>query len=125
MTRTERAVHPRALAKDASVSRNGFNSNMRKGGAGAHNWGTVDDEARYEYEADVFDNEGAATEEKDADASRPALPRSISEEERTKAIATRKRALSKGADIDLSEIARTSSAVSSSPPSHLFLPPPQ
>ena len=57
MTRTERAVHPRALAKDASVSRNGLNGNMRKGGAGAHNWGTVDDEARYEYEADVFDNE--------------------------------------------------------------------
>ncbi|VDB95901.1 unnamed protein product [Peniophora sp. CBMAI 1063] len=117
MTRTERAIHPRAIAKDASVSRNGLNGNMRKGGAGAHNWGTVDDEARYEYEADVFDNETAVTEEKDVEAERPVMPRTISEEERSKAIAARKRALSKG-DIDLSEIARTSSAVSSSPPSH-------
>lgn len=117
MTRTARAVHPRALAKDASISRNGLNGNMRKGGAGAHNWGTVDDEARYEYEADTFDNEDgmfnllstsasplqcgshsylAVTEEKDVENSRPTLPRAISEEERSKAIATRKRALSKG-----------------------------
>lgn len=121
MTRTARAVHPRAVAKDASISRNGLNGNMRKGGAGAHNWGTVDDEARYEFEADAYDNEAGmfnlliifrvstsswrltpvpgATDDKDVDSvesSRPALPRMVSEEERTKAIATRKRALSKG-----------------------------
>ena len=44
MTRTARAIHPRALVKDASVSRNGMNCNMRKRGAGAHNWGVLLDE---------------------------------------------------------------------------------
>jgi len=51
MTRTERAVSPRALMKDRSEARNGLDSGLRKGGAGAHNWGSLDDEARYEFEA--------------------------------------------------------------------------
>ena len=44
MTRTARASHPRALMKDRSLSRNGFDSHIRKNGAGAHNWGSIDDE---------------------------------------------------------------------------------
>ena len=42
MTRTERASHPRALKKDRSLSRNGLDSHIRKNGAGAHNWGSID-----------------------------------------------------------------------------------
>lgn len=60
MTRTERATSPRALLKDRSEARNGYDNSLRKGGAGAHNWGSLDDEGRFEREgqddeADDFD----------------------------------------------------------------------
>ncbi|KAA1474551.1 hypothetical protein DENSPDRAFT_841153 [Dentipellis sp. KUC8613] len=53
MTRTERATSPRALLKDRSEAKNGMDASIRKGGAGAHNWGSLDDEARLEDEADL------------------------------------------------------------------------
>ena len=51
MTRTERATSLRALLKDRSEARNGLDTSMRKGGAGAHNWGALSDEARLERDA--------------------------------------------------------------------------
>ena len=63
MTRTERAVFPRALMKDRSEARNGLDSSLRKGGAGAHNWGSLEDEARHEDEAlqdELAEREGAS-----------------------------------------------------------------
>jgi hypothetical protein len=54
MTRTERAAFPRALQKDRHDTRTGLNSDpkhIQKGGAGAHGWGSLDDEARLEAEA--------------------------------------------------------------------------
>jgi hypothetical protein len=48
MTRTERSHSLRALVKDRSEARNGMDSSVPKGGAGAHNWGSVNSELYYE-----------------------------------------------------------------------------
>ena len=61
MTRTERSQSLRALAKDRSGSRNGMDMSVPKGGAGAHNWGSLDSETRYEDQA--LDDEAADTED--------------------------------------------------------------
>ncbi|TFY66522.1 hypothetical protein EVG20_g4571 [Dentipellis fragilis] len=121
MTRTERATSPRALLKDRSEAKNGMDASIRKGGAGAHNWGSLDDEARLEDEADL-DEEQAFQEDNSRPADtgatkRPDVERknSITDEDREKALNVRKNAL-KGNNVDLSAIARTSMAVSSSPP---------
>ncbi|KAI0049488.1 hypothetical protein FA95DRAFT_1581710 [Auriscalpium vulgare] len=126
MTRTERSTSPRALLKDRSEARNGYDNSLRKGGAGAHNWGSLEDEARYE-------NEGLADEEADfvndpetagapkpdsGDRTKPQPIRrtsSVTEEDRNKAVKVRQNALKDGG-IDLAAIARSSVAVSSSPP---------
>ena len=50
MTRTERSISPRALRRDRSENKEGVDTGMRKGGAGAHNWGSIDEEARAERE---------------------------------------------------------------------------
>ena len=50
MTRTERSISPRALRRDRSENKEGVDTGMRKGGAGAHNWGSLDEEARAERE---------------------------------------------------------------------------
>jgi hypothetical protein len=42
MTRTERSHSLRALLKDRSEARNGMDSSVPKGGAGGHNWGSLD-----------------------------------------------------------------------------------
>jgi len=55
MTRTERSSHPRALTKDRSENKSGLDKGLRKGGAGAHNWGSLDDEINHE--ADLLDEE--------------------------------------------------------------------
>ena len=44
MTRTERSLSLRALAKDRSEARNGMDSHVPKNGAGAHNWGSFKDD---------------------------------------------------------------------------------
>lgn len=59
MTRTARAAFPRAIIKDRSQSRSGLNKEMKKGGAGGHNWGKlgeVNDEDELEY--GEYDSEG-------------------------------------------------------------------
>jgi hypothetical protein len=61
MTRTERSQSLRALVKDRSLSRSGMDMSVPKGGAGAHNWGSLDSESRYEDEA--FDDEAADFED--------------------------------------------------------------
>jgi hypothetical protein len=61
MTRTERSQSIRALARDRSGSRNGMDSSLPKGGAGAHNWGSLEFERRYE--DDGLDDEAADFED--------------------------------------------------------------
>lgn len=51
MTRTERSLSPRALIKDRSESKSGMDKALRKGGAGNHNWGNIQDELYLESEA--------------------------------------------------------------------------
>lgn len=57
MTRTERSLSLRALAKDRSEARNGMDSSLPKGGAGAHNWGSL--EAEYSHETAAILDEDA------------------------------------------------------------------
>ncbi|KDQ56676.1 hypothetical protein JAAARDRAFT_36166 [Jaapia argillacea MUCL 33604] len=124
MTRTERSAFPRAISKDRSESKSGLNKSDKKHGGGAHNWGSVMDEREFEsggiadeereFEEDI---EGTATRAVNPERERPSLdrsPSSLNEEEIANAKQIRKNAL-KG-DVDLATIARTSVAVSTSPP---------
>jgi hypothetical protein len=64
MTRTERSHSLRALVKDRSEARNGMDSSVPKGGAGAHNWGSVASELFYENAAmtdETYEFEDQAT----------------------------------------------------------------
>jgi hypothetical protein len=56
MTRTERSHSLRALAKDRSEARNGMDTSVPKGGAGAHNWGSLNAEFAIESEAMLDEN---------------------------------------------------------------------
>ena len=55
MTRTERSLSPRAIIKDRSESKSGMDKALRKGGAGGHNWGNINEEMSLE--ADALDDE--------------------------------------------------------------------
>lgn len=55
MTRTERSLSPRAIIKDRSESKSGMDKALRKGGAGSHNWGNINDE--YFLETEALDDE--------------------------------------------------------------------
>ena len=55
MTRTERSLSPRAIIKDRSESKSGMDKALRKGGAGGHNWGSVNED--YLLEAEALDDE--------------------------------------------------------------------
>ena len=55
MTRTERSLSPRAIIKDRSESKSGMDKALRKGGAGGHNWGSVNEE--YLLESEALDDE--------------------------------------------------------------------
>jgi len=120
MTRTARAAFPRAVIKDRSQSRSGLNKEMKKGGGGGHNWGKlgeVNDEDELEY--GEYDSEGPTEISSTiSDVSQPA-PRKRSssvpnEKEIEVAKQLRKHAFDTG--VDLATIARTSVALSSSPP---------
>ncbi|KAG1888406.1 hypothetical protein F4604DRAFT_1717329 [Suillus subluteus] len=123
MTRTERAGFPRALLRDRSNSKSGLDKSVRKNGSGQHNWGSINDE-RYLEAAALADKEEEEFEEDTTDQQRnnsvhkkpkpEKLANSFTEEERESARQIRKNAL-KAQDIDLSMIARTSSAASTSP----------
>jgi len=121
MTRTERATYPRAIIKDRSEARNAMNKHTPKSGAGSHNWGDLQHERDYE-EAGLQDEEDEFRED-GVDRSRETVERphaarrtsSLSEEELQQAREFRKKAL-KSDNVDLASIARTSAAVSVSPP---------
>jgi hypothetical protein len=61
MTRTERSHSLRALIKDRSEARNGMDTSLPKGGAGAHNWGSL--ESEFLYETDAIADEAAERED--------------------------------------------------------------
>ena len=67
MTRTERAAYPRAVERDRSESKSGVDNSVRKGGAGAHNWGSLDDELRFEQEGTYDEQQELHDEEQDND----------------------------------------------------------
>lgn len=125
MTRTERAAYPRALVRDRSQSKSGLDNHIRKGGGGRHNWGSIANEGQLETAA--LDDEALELDEVEAtdgdmkvDPRKPALDlasSSLSLQEIAQARQVRKNAL-KGEGVDLSTIARTSSAVSTSPTGH-------
>ncbi|KZT22023.1 hypothetical protein NEOLEDRAFT_1072542 [Neolentinus lepideus HHB14362 ss-1] len=126
MTRTARANYPRAVSKDRSEARNGLDNSTKKQGAGPHNWGSLEHEMQLEA-AGIADEELELVEEEQegvpvtravhADRQRPTIDRStgsMSEEELAAAREIRRRAAKGG--VDLSAIARSSAAVSTSPP---------
>ncbi|KAG8216108.1 hypothetical protein J3R82DRAFT_8111 [Butyriboletus roseoflavus] len=124
MTRTARSTFPRALIRDRSESKSGLDKSLRKGGGGHHNWGSIADEGYLEAAA-LEDEQGLAAEEdrKESLDKDPSEGRSnsLTEEEKRLARNFRKTAL-KGQDIDLSAIARTSGAVSTSPTARIAVP---
>lgn len=112
MTRTERSIFPKAIARDRSESKTGMDKSLRKRGAGTHNWGSLNDEADLEFDAMMDEEEEIGVTAQNPD-NKPALERrasSTTDEERDNAREFRRRALSKDG-IDLAAIARTSSAV--------------
>ena len=128
MTRTARSAFPRAVEKDRHDNRTGLSTNMRKDGGGAHNWGNpLQDEQLMEDEAyaDELADEETARAEGEVVAGAPALETSKSETASTKALPndndleaarkSRKGVMNKK-EIDLSAIARSSAAASTSPP---------
>jgi len=66
MTRTERSQSLRALIKDRSEARNGMDSSLPKGGAGSHNWGTIQSE--FDYETAAIDDEAAELKDQAGEA---------------------------------------------------------
>ncbi|KAF9255984.1 hypothetical protein L218DRAFT_1081569 [Marasmius fiardii PR-910] len=117
MTRTERSAFPRAVNRDRSLSKSGLEKSLRKDGGGAHNWGRLEDEWEHEYAA--LGDEVREEDDRSSDVADKAAPlspsSSMTEEELEAAKQFRKHAFKKG-QIDLASIARTSNAVSSSPP---------
>ncbi|KAJ4497696.1 hypothetical protein C8R41DRAFT_820727 [Lentinula lateritia] len=135
MTRTARAAFPRAIIKDRSQSRSGFSKEMKKGGAGSHNWGKlgeIENENELEYDSEGDSAQMTRSSVNDGgffllpvirslltiDCPEIPTPRKRStsfpnESEIEAAKQLRKNALNDG--VDLATIARTSVAVSSSP----------
>jgi len=124
MTRTERSQSLRALIRDRSEARNGMDSSLPKGGAGSHNWGSL--ESEYDYENAAVDDEAAELEDQAGEVGAPnSQPKksapvrrtsSVTDEDRENALKIRKNALKNNGEINLADIARSSVAVSSSPP---------
>ncbi|KAI0696326.1 hypothetical protein BC835DRAFT_1234297, partial [Cytidiella melzeri] len=116
MTRTERAIFPRAIARDRSESKTGIDKRTPKNGAGPHNWGSLEDERDLEEQA-AFDEQSDTENTENTEAIQPPQPRrksspALSEQEKGQALQFRKNAL-KSPDVDLGAIARSSAAVSS------------
>ncbi|KAJ7672390.1 hypothetical protein DFH06DRAFT_1293173 [Mycena polygramma] len=130
MTRTARSASLRSILKDRSESKTGLNNNLRKNGGGAHNWGSLEnerdlefagiDDGQHELEEELGDDDDSHSSHSDELApSKKAGPTSpvleLSEEDIATARKLRTHAF-KGEGVDLSAIARTSAAVSGSPP---------
>jgi len=141
MTRTARAIYPRALTRDRSESKSGLDKSFAKHGAGNHNWGSLQDEthpvedaAEY-YSADEYADTASTVESSSTlgdDASKTQSQSqspqqhqeqkrrasiSITDADRASARSFRTRSFKDRPDIDLTAIARTSFAVSTSPTS--------
>ncbi|KAG5351148.1 hypothetical protein C0989_007738 [Termitomyces sp. Mn162] len=128
MTRTARSSFPRAINRDRSESKSGLDKSIRKNGAGAHSWGSIADEREHELAAmddeeydmeqeSLSDNLSSSSES--LEEKKPAFERSnstLTSDDLENAKQFRKNAL-KTNNLDLSAIARTSSAVSTSPKS--------
>ncbi|KAG5735181.1 hypothetical protein E4T56_gene1309 [Termitomyces sp. T112] len=128
MTRTARSSFPRAINRDRSESKSGLGKSIRKNGAGAHSWGSIADEREHELAAmddeeydmeqeSLSDNLSSSSES--LEEKKPAFERSnstLTSDDLENAKQFRKNAL-KTNNLDLSAIARTSSAVSTSPKS--------
>ncbi|KAG6899721.1 hypothetical protein C0993_007528 [Termitomyces sp. T159_Od127] len=128
MTRTARSSFPRAINRDRSESKSGLDKSIRKNGAGAHSWGSIADEREHELAAmddeeydmeqeSMSDNLSSSSES--LEEKKPVFQRSnsaMTNDELENAKQFRKIAL-KTNNLDLSAIARTSSAVSTSPKS--------
>ncbi|KAJ8521593.1 hypothetical protein ONZ45_g1777 [Pleurotus djamor] len=116
MTRTERSVNPRAVIRDRSESKSGLDKSMPKNGAGTHNWGSFADERELEDAALADEQQDLGNaRSKSHDKSPVRSPSGMTPEDVQKAKEFRKNAL-KADGIDLAAIARTSAAVSTSPP---------
>ncbi|KAG5643937.1 hypothetical protein DXG03_009349 [Asterophora parasitica] len=125
MTRTARASFPRAIVRDRSESKSGLDKSVRKNGGGPHNWGSLADEKDLEFaalddeELELEEELGESTDNLSAQSDssledkKPGVQRttiSRSNDELKTARKFRKHALKNG-NLDLSDIARTSSAV--------------
>ncbi|KZV92346.1 hypothetical protein EXIGLDRAFT_749733 [Exidia glandulosa HHB12029] len=115
MTRTERATHPRALVKDRSESKSGLDKRVQKNGAGAHGWGSLADEYDHEFAGQVLDDDSDTEAATPAAGSKP-IPVRRSSGEPTDEDRESAKQLRAKKDLDLGSIARTSAAVSQSPP---------
>jgi len=69
MTRTERSLSPRAIIKDRSESKTGMDKALRKGGAGGHNWGNINEEYLLEDEALADEQQESATNKGECSAT--------------------------------------------------------
>jgi len=128
MTRTARSSFPRAIVKDRSESKTGFDKSLRKNGAGMHNWGSLADEEVLEFaaiddeERELADDEstsGSISSQSDfLEDKKPSSYSALTAQELETARKFRKNVLKANTNsIDLSAIARTSSVVSTSPKS--------
>ncbi|KAF6751089.1 hypothetical protein DFP72DRAFT_1071639 [Ephemerocybe angulata] len=119
MTRTARSSFPRAIQRDRSQARNGLDPGIRKNGAGSHNWGSLSEEERLEdaalHDENVEHEDVPAAQDVVEDVEFKATP-ARSEDELKEARKLRKNAFHKK-NVDLSAIARSSAAASTSPPS--------
>lgn len=109
MTRTQRAISPRAILKDRSESKSGYDKSLRKEGAGPHNWGSMREELSLEQDAladaqlEGFDEPLESTPANVNQAVRanvdgPPSPTLSDEEERENARQVRTRALKDGSE---------------------------
>jgi len=126
MTRTERSTSPRAILKDRTESKSGFNKSLRKQGAGGHNWGSLRDELDHEREALEDNGQLDDADELNVDANadiRPSFdaPTDIdktnavmSEDDVQKAREFREQGLN--GEVTLGDIARTSAGATSEHP---------
>jgi len=117
MTRTARNAFPRAINRDRSQSKSGMDKSLKKEGAGKGNWGKLGEIEQDEITE--YDSEGDLTVREGSQAVPIQRKRSTSvpdEKEIEAARELRKHAFN--GEVDLATIARTSVAVSSSPPTH-------
>ncbi|KAG6827016.1 hypothetical protein H0H92_013536 [Tricholoma furcatifolium] len=125
MTRTARSAFPRAINRDRSESKSGLDKSVRKNGAGPHGWGSLADERDHEFaalgdeevevEEELSSSENLSNISESLEDKKPAFQRSnsaLTTDELESAKKFRKNAL-KTSNLDLSAIARTSSAVTS------------